>query len=788
MPQFNPFDPNIPIAWRSISNQMRPDDFGKVIIDDIEVTQTIQDLRHSVPLIKNKKTVVRLYVSLPSNFPTGELSGEMVVGDKLIYSNPIDTTNLYNKSLLEKREDNLLSLNFTLDKDVCSGQIEVQINRLVVQTSTPQYYMESQGGDSMMPPKGALNVYLIGVANEKKRSVQFDKAPPLRIRVIGISYKDGSRYLKPRTIDYKLLKSWLQRTFPVSDVDFSFVVTPANHDFQMDFASKAMIINAQISAMRHLDMSNSDIDRRTHYLALVLDENTFVKATPTSPYANKTFMRGMASSLPTKADPTSVACGPTGKPMRTYKITSTSQVKHYFGHWDEDPSYGDYYNGHELGHTLGRRHAGFPNSGLNKQFPDLGPEGKYYPYAHGQIGDEEHQFIGMDVGDQVVANGEITTLPLRSLPYRIWSDVMTYCDYEWMSDFTYKGILKRLREEDKLNRDGTGPNGAVQFHENSKFINVIFRGTKIHFLNLLSGAYIRTEAPTNKAEIWLHYTDKSGRVEIEKTTINVGLFVDAMIPYPQKPEIDIFKIELHANDAKGVLALQDTWKISQNASAVDTIIFNNVIGQSELFQLTWNSIFPSGDTLQTFYNVQLSADNGTTWFMHSIGLTAATTEIDVHPYHGKRMKVRVVASNGISETYSGPVDLPGFKYVIGLWPELGGYLFWISPDHTKGLVVETQNQIEGVMWNGAQSAIDDKSNHSIHGQKYSDWRLPTKEELASLFLEKNNIGNLSEMYWSSTTYEKDKRDAWYNGFNGIGEQPIDKHVKLYVRAVRDVSF
>lgn len=34
---------------------------GEVSLDDIEVTQVVQDMQHSVPLVANKPTVVRVY-------------------------------------------------------------------------------------------------------------------------------------------------------------------------------------------------------------------------------------------------------------------------------------------------------------------------------------------------------------------------------------------------------------------------------------------------------------------------------------------------------------------------------------------------------------------------------------------------------------------------------------------------------------------------------------------------------------------------------------------------------
>ena len=105
-------------------------------------------------------------------------------------------------------------------------------------------------------------------------------------------------------------------------------------------------------------------------------------------------------------------------------------------------------------------------------------------------------------------------------------------------------------------------------------------------------------------------------------------------------------------------------------------------------------------------------------------------------------------------------------YTIGLWPELGGYVFWVSADGKHGLVAETQDQ--GVSnWYEAQNLISNPSNHSLNGQKFRDWRMPTKHELNEIYLQQAVVGGFANAtYWSSTEYGFS--DAWDQGFpNGL---------------------
>ena len=222
------------------------------------------------------------------------------------------------------------------------------------------------------------------------------------MRLIGIRFQSGATTVTPTPLDFTLIQSWLGRAYPVASVEWSQVTVdgPSAWPFQ------APEINAFVRAIRTADVAGG-VDARTHYYGLVGDNGA------------ATFMRGLASGIPTTADPTTVASGPCGGGT--------------FG-WDTDGSYGDWYTGHELGHTFGRFHAEFCGAG----------GGAPYPFTDGQLSNADGAFVGFDVGD--IANG----LPLRALPGTAWHDVMSYCVNQWISSFTYTGIRTRLVAEDGM--------------------------------------------------------------------------------------------------------------------------------------------------------------------------------------------------------------------------------------------------------------------------------------------------------------------------------------------------
>lgn len=98
--------------------------------------------------------------------------------------------------------------------------------------------------------------------------------------------------------------------------------------------------------------------------------------------------------------------------------------------WDKAGSRGSV-AAHEWGHNWGRGHA--PCGGASN--PDGG-----YPYTGGEIG-----VIGYDVVNETLKPAEA-------------HDLMGYCENEWISDYTYRGIMS-YRDAESLSR---GMQGALQ--------------------------------------------------------------------------------------------------------------------------------------------------------------------------------------------------------------------------------------------------------------------------------------------------------------------------------------
>ena len=122
----------------------------------------------------------------------------------------------------------------------------------------------------------------------------------------------------------------------------------------------------------------------------------------------------------------------------------------------------------------------------------------------------------------------------------------------------------------------------------------------------------------------------------------------------------------------------------------------------------------------------------------------------------------------------------------------GGIVFFVTPDGKHGLIAAEQDQSVvswprvGVSWYEAPDYASNPINHNVNGNKYTDWRLPTKYELNLLFLKKDQIGNFtSGNYWSSSGYSNNSSIKWLQSFQ-TGNEAFNSSspYEAQVRAVR----
>ena len=147
----------------------------------------------------------------------------------------------------------------------------------------------------------------------------------------------------------------------------------------------------------------------------------------------------------------------------------------------------------------------------------------------------------------------------------------------------------------------------------------------------------------------------------------------------------------------------------------------------------------------------------------------------------------------------------------------GGVVFYITApvsgatSGTAGLICKTSDMSGTGQWGcygtkvsgadgtaigtGEQNTIDIHNQTCMHtptaanycfnltAETYSDWWLPSLNELGQMQIQKSIIGGFgSYSYWSSSEYNNN--DAKYINFNGLTATSLPKNTNAHVRAIR----
>jgi hypothetical protein len=153
-------------------------------------------------------------------------------------------------------------------------------------------------------------------------------------------------------------------------------------------------------------------------------------------------------------------------------------------------------------------------------------------------------------------------------------------------------------------------------------------------------------------------------------------------------------------------------------------------------------------------------------------ITLTTTGTGAATLSGTTINIPTPASSG-SITYS-----------IGLNNDLGGYIFYVTPNGKHGLVAATQNQVTGGSIEIIYNRVNQPSYHNTAGKEFTDWRIPTLWEMQQVLGYKSQIGgfDISYYYFIISNYTTTSSGFVIDAGNGQSGSGFPEPLSL--RAVR----
>ena len=580
----------------------------------LEVTQAVQDLNNSVRLVAGKRTFVRFHVrsTTPATFRSfAHLRAESA--SELYTLRPVNPGQLIHVRPSPNREVTDHAFLFELPSSLtAAGTLTLTAELNPHQDWRPRNPQESSYTN-----------------NSQAVTVRFEQTSPLHLVVYRVTYNtaDGRTWATPLGHTLALV-SWLRAVYPVAAVsirDRTLVFT--------DGLPSCEEINSELRSALRWDSfydfvgTGAKVAANAHYYALVDDRGYEATDDATTPDELDGFMRG-CSDLPGFA-----SSGPAGVPRVTaegYAIANN---------WDTDGSYADWYAGHELAHSYGRRHPGrCRNQPRDPAHPATGdyPNGDISPSPTGNSA-----AYGFDIRSRQVLSGTL------------WKDVMTYCDRQWISDFTSEA-LQNFFQTAAVAADNAPAASDVASLWVSGRMNPQASSAVLDPIYYVPGA--APDAPPPSREYDILQRDGAGN-ELSRTAFG-PIPTHFGPPAPGKPvgsEVAGLYFQMQISPTAGaerVEIVRDGTVLAsvQPGAAPPTVTVTSPNGgevvAGETLTVTWTASDPDGDPLAA--NIQYSPDGGASWVMLAQSVTGTSAAISTtNTPAGTAALIRVWVSDGL---------------------------------------------------------------------------------------------------------------------------------------------
>ncbi len=303
--------------------------------------------------------------------------------------------------------------------------------------------------------------------------------------------------------------------------------------------------------------------------------------------------------------------------------------------------FGEYYtfqpmatlNMHEIGHNLGRNHVGCGNPAN----PDAA-----YPYP-------EQRISQVVTGDEAYYGFNIVTQEIYPPTYK---DYMSYCDPSWISPYTYKAMMERLKIHYKS--DQTTPTGTS--------------GSRPSPILLISGRITDTTTggingvvddngfvaipPENSSDYNVRLEDANGQMIATYPAIpqsaegqNQKEFTTYTLAVPRPETLARVVLLYDAQPLDERIASANAPTITLTTPAGGELIDNQSL------TITWRASDADGDALT--FNVDYSTDDGATWQKLAWDWSESALAVASADLPGStQARIRVSANDGFLTTFA----------------------------------------------------------------------------------------------------------------------------------------
>lgn len=381
--------------------------------------------------------------------------------------------------------------------------------------------------------------------------------------------------------------------------------------------------------------------------------------------------------------------------------------------WDFDGAYTDWYTAHEFAHAIGREH---PSKGNEC---DHSADDDDFPYTDSAIGpyngdgSELGLVWGFDFGDSLLG------LPRQPIASSIWRDFMGYCNFQWISDYTYNGLYDDIPDWVDGVRKPSNGRVAAPSADMLAIYGSILPDTGVAKLTVIERTSFNTVPPLVAGEFAIRLLNSQGQVLANHAfTPNdpedhaQWTFGQAVPFVAGTAKIQIVQI--------GTEAVWGEATVSSNVPVVSNVAVvagtNPVTGT---VTVNWTATDADGDELTA--DIFFSQDGGTTFSPYVLGVSGNSTAVDTNFLGGGSTIFRVIASDGVNmgQSDSAPFTLankpptpvihnPGDGAVVS-WGQLINFM-GEAMDLQDGTVAADNlawsNQ-DGPLGTGAVLAIDD---------------------------------------------------------------------------------